>query len=55
MALDGLLGDVQHRADLVVGVRLGDELDDLLLTRSQDLAAADLIVREAAVSAVEKT
>ena len=37
MALDGLLGDVQHRADLVVGVRFGHELEDLLLARSQQL------------------
>jgi hypothetical protein len=29
MTLDGLLGDMQQRTDLVVRVRFGDELDDL--------------------------
>ena len=38
MSFDGLLGDVEHRADLVVGVRLRHELDDLLLARSEQLA-----------------
>ena len=38
VALDGLLGDVQQRADLVVGMRFGDELDDLLLARGEQLA-----------------
>jgi hypothetical protein len=34
VALDGLLRDVQQRADLVVGVRLGARLDDLLFARA---------------------
>ena len=35
VALDRLLGDEEHLADLLVGVRLGDELDDLLLARGE--------------------
>src|SRR3954447_18101653 len=38
MALDRLLGDEEHLADLLVGVRLGDELDDLLLAGREHLA-----------------
>ena len=33
---------MQQLADLLVGVRLGDELDDLLLARGQQLAAQDV-------------
>src|SRR4051794_16204169 len=36
---DGLLADVQLVGDLVVRVRLGDELDDLELARREGLAA----------------
>jgi hypothetical protein len=32
--LDGLLGDVQQRAELVVAVRLGARPDDLVLARA---------------------
>src|SRR3982751_5903274 len=39
VALDRLLGDEKQVADLLVRVRLGDELDDLLLTGSEQLAA----------------
>ena len=35
VALDRLLADEQHLGDLLVGVRLGDELDDLLLARGE--------------------
>jgi len=35
VALDGLLGHEQQRTDLLVGVCLRDELDDLLLARRQ--------------------
>src|SRR4051812_21232647 len=42
VALDGLLGDVQHPGDLVVGVRLGDQLHDLLLPGGEQLAGRRL-------------
>src|SRR3954454_20546291 len=35
--LDGLLGQVQDLGDLLVGVRLGDQLQDLLLARGERL------------------
>jgi hypothetical protein len=38
VSFDGLLGDVQQIADLVVGVGFGDELEDLLLARREELA-----------------
>ena len=44
MRLDGLLGEVQDLADLAVGVRLGDELEDLLLARRQRLGGAGGVV-----------
>src|SRR5215212_6809438 len=42
VAFDGLLGDVQQLADLLVRVRLGDELDDLLLARSEQFVVQRL-------------
>ena len=38
VGLDRLLGEVQDLGDLRVGVRLGDQLDDLLLARRERLA-----------------
>ena len=38
MALDCLLADDQHFGDLIVGVRLSDELDDLLFARREEIA-----------------
>src|SRR3954451_6189564 len=38
VALDRLLADDEHLRDLVVGVRLGDELDDLLLAWRERVA-----------------
>src|SRR4051794_29504570 len=37
VALHGLLRDEQHRGDVVVRVSLGDQLDDLLLARREQL------------------
>src|SRR3954469_21320586 len=43
--LDGLLRQVQDLADLAVGVRLGDQLEDLLLARRQRLDRPGAVVR----------
>src|SRR3954447_23784603 len=40
MRLDGLLGQVQRLGDRAVRVRLGDQLEDLLLARGQRLVRA---------------
>src|SRR4051794_13427291 len=48
VSLHRLLRDVQEAADLVVGMGFGDELEDLFLTRRQQLA-----VRIAAAQALE--
>src|SRR5215213_9933900 len=62
VALDGLLGDEEHLADLVVGMRFGDELDDLLLTRREHLrverfagaGAFHVFTHECAAAGIEK-
>src|SRR5690348_4362981 len=42
--LDGLLGEVERLGDLLVRVRLGDQLQDLLLARRQRLVGAGRVV-----------
>src|SRR3954449_5810246 len=44
VGLDGLLAEVQDLADLLVGVRLGDQLEDLLLARRERLLGAGGLV-----------
>ena len=44
VGLDRLLAEVQDLADLAVGVRLGDQLQDLLLARRQRLRGPGAVV-----------
>ena len=56
VTLDGLLADHQRLGDLLAGVGLGDQLDDLLFARGErifrDILAASRALEESRISAV---